>query len=93
MSNGLVFEDLRQPNVMVVERRTAIEDQGTIRGMLVDSGKVGEATILYLPKMDASIRWADGVKAGGFDRDSKTADQSPWMNVGYTLSHHTESNK
>jgi serine/threonine protein kinase len=66
--HGFVFGDLRRPNIMVVKRRTATEDQGTIRGMLVDFGWAGrdrrEGEARYSPKFNTSLTWVDGVRGG-----------------------------
>ncbi|KAI0249171.1 hypothetical protein BJV78DRAFT_1130076 [Lactifluus subvellereus] len=65
--NGLVFGDLRRPNIMVVSRETVT---GTARqgGMLVDFDWAGvDGSARYPPIINDSgeIRWASGIKAGG----------------------------
>jgi len=61
---GLVFGDLRRPNIMVTKSQDRYDDDEW-HGQLVDfdwSGTVGEAK--YRAMLNEKIRWAHGVEGG-----------------------------
>lgn len=63
-NEGLVFGDLRRPNIMVVPRQGTSE----LGGMLVDfdwCGEAGKATYPYFLNVSGEIQWPDGVGPGG----------------------------
>ena len=70
---GLVFGDMRRPNIMLVKSRRVYnededEDEDEWRGQLVDfnwSGPVGEATYPPTLNNDGRITWAYGIEPGG----------------------------
>jgi hypothetical protein len=65
---GLVYGDMRRPNIMVVKRpRSRDDDNEELCGLLVDfdwAGRVG--VVKYPPTLNTSgkIRWAKGVEPG-----------------------------
>lgn len=59
-AQDLVFGDLREPNVLVVQK-----DDQSVRGMLVDFDWCGKHTIARYPtSMNSDIQWPPGVKKG-----------------------------
>lgn len=76
---GLVFGDLRPPNIMLCERD--ISDGETEQGaMLVDfdwAGKDGKQP--YPPSLNTEVKWPDGVEPAGFIRKAHDIAMFDWL--------------
>lgn len=79
---GLVFGDVRRPNIMVYRRREKDEEEW--RGMLVDfdlAGPVGKTK--YPGDLNEQIKWADGVASAGEIKMEHDLDMLKKLNLGY----------